>query len=252
MGNIAHRIYDLVEEYKKDDKKKSKIMPLVQKYYPGRFDNMTVDEFIKLHNSNPIEEVYYFNVGSYSKITQKEVEKWEEELDIESQSTILMPEIELTDLDELKANLSEEEYNAAVKSMTGKFRPVEKKLQCGYINFLELYHIPSYSNKVSSSMFDVDINQKKMSPAMGRGKYHLEGQQIGEMELWALLARNSKSYITEFRKKTAERDNQVFLNNLLGLGLTITDSKGYNQGGSDMKNRLGKMKDKFRNKFNKI
>lgn len=252
MGNIAHRIYDLVEEYKKDDKKKSKIMPLVQKYYPGRFDNMTVDEFIKLHNSNPIEEVYYFNVGSYSKITQKEVEKWEEELDIESQSTILMPEIELTDLDELKANLSEEEYNAAVKSMAGKFRPVEKKLQCGYINFLELYHIPSYSNKVSSSMFDVDINQKKMSPAMGRGKYHLEGQQIGEMELWALLARNAKSYITEFRKKTSERDNQVFLNNLLGLGLTITDSKGYNQGGSDMKNRLGKMKDKFRNKFNKI
>jgi hypothetical protein len=225
-------------------------MPLVQKYYPGRYDNIDVDEFIKLHNSKPIEEVYYFNVGSYSSITQEDIEKWEEELGVESQSTILMPESELTDLDELKENLSPEEYKAVLKGMEGKFKPVDKKLQCGYINLLELYHIPSYSNKVSSSMFDVDISPKKMSPAMRRGAYHLQGQQIGEMELWALLSRNAKSFITESRKSTASKENQIFLNNLLGLGLTITDNKGYNQGGSDMKNRIDKMKHKFRNKFN--
>lgn len=250
LGNIAHRISDLVDEYKNDENKKSKIMPLVQKYYPGRYDNMDVDEFIKLHNSKPIEEVYYFNVGSYSSITQEDIEKWEEELGVESQSTILMPESELTDLDELKENLSPEEYKAVLKGMEGKFKPVDKKLQCGYINLLELYHIPSYSNKVSSSMFDVDISPKKMSPAMRRGAYHLQGQQIGEMELWALLSRNAKSFITESRKSTASKENQIFLNNLLGLGLTITDNKGYNQGGSDMKNRIDKMKHKFRNKFN--
>lgn len=41
------------------------------------------------------------------------------------------------------------------------------------------------------------------------------------------------------------------MNNLLGLGLTVTDSKGYNQGGSDIKSRLEKMKAKFRIKNNK-
>lgn len=41
------------------------------------------------------------------------------------------------------------------------------------------------------------------------------------------------------------------MNNLLGLGLTVTDSKGYAQGGSDVKNRLEKMKAKFRIKNNK-
>lgn len=41
------------------------------------------------------------------------------------------------------------------------------------------------------------------------------------MELSVLLARNAKQFIHGARKDTAQEDNQLFLNNLLGLGLTV-------------------------------
>ena len=66
------------------------------------------------------------------------------------------------------------------------------------------------------------------------------------MELSVLLSRNAKQFIEGVRNSTAKEDNQLFLNNLLGLGLTVTDSKGYNQGGSNLKEQLEKMKTKFR------
>ena len=100
-------------------------------------------------------------------------------------------------------------------------------------------------------MFGVDINEYKDSPIMGRGKYRTTGQKIGEMELSAYLARGAKEFIESARGDTAQEDNQIFLNNLLGLGLTVTDSKGYNQGGSNLKGRLGDMKVKFRLKNQK-
>lgn len=71
------------------------------------------------------------------------------------------------------------------------------------------------------------------------------------MELAVLLSRNADKFIRNSRQSTAKEDNQMFLNNLLGLGLTVTDSKGYNQGGSDLKNQLERMKTKFRLKNNK-
>lgn len=71
------------------------------------------------------------------------------------------------------------------------------------------------------------------------------------MELAVLLSRNAKTFIKESREDSAREDNQMFLNNLLGLGLTVTDSKGYNQGGSNLKEQLEKMKTKFRIKNNR-
>lgn len=221
-------------------------MPLINKYYPGRYDKMDVEDFIKLHNSKPIEEVYYFNVGCYSDYTPEVVEKMMDELGVESQSQILMPETLLTDFDELRENLSEEEYKAAIEKMTGKFIPVDKKLQCGYLTLEELYHIPSYSNKVTTSLYGVDVNYRRNEPILGKGRYRETGQKIGEMELSVLLSRNAKQYIEAARKDSAKQDNQEFLNNLLGLGLTVVDESGYNQGGSSLKADLNKMKTKFR------
>lgn len=71
------------------------------------------------------------------------------------------------------------------------------------------------------------------------------------MELTAYLARNAKDFIESARGDTSREDNQTFLNNLLGLGLTVTDTKGYNQGGSSLKDRLGEMKVKFKLKNQK-
>lgn len=61
-----------------------------------------------------------------------------------------------------------------------------------------------------------------------------------------MLSRNAKQYIEAARKDSAKQDNQEFLNNLLGLGLTVVDESGYNQGGSSLKADLNKMKTKFR------
>lgn len=213
LGNIAHKIYDLVEEYKKTKTGQKKIMPMLAKYYPGRYDNMEVEEFIKLHDKSKMEDVYYFNVGCFTtKFTPELVDKWLEDLGLESQSQILMPETELTDLGELKQNLSEEEYNEIVKNMSGKFIPVKKNLQCGYMTLEQLYHIPSYSNKVTTSLYGVDVNPRRDEPIMGRGKYRLTGQKIGEMELSVLLSRNARQFLQKAREDTAREDNQIFLN----------------------------------------
>lgn len=246
LGIIAHKLHDMVDQLKKTKTGQKKILPLLSKYYNGRYDNMTTEEFIKLHESKPIEEVYYFNVGCFSDFTPEKIENWMSELGVDTKSNILMPETELTDLDELKENLSESEFNDVVKNMEGKFISVDKPLMVGYMTLERLYHIPSYSNKVTSSLFGVDINPKRDQPILGRGKYRETGQVIGEMELAVLLSRNAKEFIKEIRKDTAREDNQMFLNNLLGLGLTVTDSKGYNQGGSNLKEQLEKMKTKFR------
>lgn len=250
LGLIAYRIHDLVDEYKRTKTGQKKIKPMLEKYYPGRFDAMSVDEILNLHNTKPVEEVYYFNVGCFSKFTPELVNQWADELGVTSQSKILMPETELTDLDELKENLEPEEYDKIVKDMTGKFIPVDKPLMCGYMCLEELYHIPSYSNKVTTSLYGVDVNPRRDEPIMGRGRYRVTGQKIGEMELAVLLSRNAKQFIENARKDTAKEDNQMFLNNLLGLGLTVVDEKGYNQGGSSLKKDLEALKIKFRRKNN--
>ena len=168
LGNCVHRIYDLVEEWKRTKTGQKKIKPLIEKYYPGRYTDLTVDEFIDLHNSKPIEEVYYLEVGCFSDFTPEIVEKWMDELGVESQSEILMPESEVADLGELKEVLSPEEYEKVRSGMTGKFVPVQKKLQCGWMTLEELYHIPSYSNKVTTSMYGVDVSSKRDEPILGK------------------------------------------------------------------------------------
>ena len=89
-----------------------------------------------------------------------------------------MPSNTIADLDELKANLPQDEYEEVVKNMAGKYTEVDKPLSVGYMTMEELYHIPMYSNKVTSSMFGVDINEFKDTPIMGRGAYRKTGQKI--------------------------------------------------------------------------
>jgi hypothetical protein len=135
--------------------------------------------------------------------------------------------------------------------MKGKYTEVKKPLSVGYVTLLQLYHIPIYSNKSTSSMFGDDVNEHKDSPIMGRGGYREKGQVIEEMALSAYLSRGAKEFIDSSREGISRQENQNFLNNLLGLGLTVVDEKGYKQGGSSLKERLGDMKVKFRIKNQK-
>lgn len=66
------------------------------------------------------------------------------------------------------------------------------------------------------------------------------------MELSALLAKNNKSFIEHTRKGRAQEENQLFLNNLLALGMTVTSDTGYNIGGSSLKSEIDRLKNKFK------
>lgn len=175
LGNCAVKIHDLVEDYKKTATGRKKIIPLLKKCYPGRYDNMDVEDFIELHNNSKLEDVYCFNVGCFSKYTPEKIQKLMDDLGVKMQSDVYMPETDLTDLEELKSVLSPEEYQETVSKMEGRFKKVEKPLMAGYVTIEQLYHIPSYSNKVTS---DLVTNGKKTEPISGRGRYRSEGQKI--------------------------------------------------------------------------
>ena len=68
---------------------------------------MTPDEFINFHNTQPFEEVYHFNVGCFSDFTPEKIQSWMDELGVTTQYDVMMPESELTDLEELKKVLDE-------------------------------------------------------------------------------------------------------------------------------------------------
>ena len=248
LGNVAVKIHDLVEQYKKTATGKKKIMPLVNKYYPGRYKDLDVEEFLKIHNNKPLEEVYYFNVGCYSNYTPEKIQKMMEELGVPSSSEVLMPETDLTDLEELKNELDPEEYNKVVEGMKGKFKKVGKPLMAGYINIEQLYHIPSYSNKVTSDMI---TNTRNAVPIAPRGAIRSTGQVIGELELSALISRGATKFIKSYRKDSEKEQNQRFIDNLLSLGLMIVDQNGYAQGGSALKSRVEEMKRKYGQKSGK-
>lgn len=242
LGNVAVKIHDLVDQYKKTATGRKKIMPMMKKYYPGRYDDLDVEDFIKMHDNKPKEEVYYFNVGCFSNYTPEKVQKMMDELGVASSSEVLMPETDMTDLDELKEVLSPEEYEKVVKEKTGKFTKVARPLMAGNVYMEQLYHIPSYSNKVTS---DLTINMRSAAPIAPRGALRDEGQKLGELELNSLLSRNATKFIKNYRKANEVEQNQNFVNNLLSLGLMIVDNKGYTQGGSSLKSRMEEMKRKY-------
>jgi DNA-directed RNA polymerase beta subunit len=242
LGNVAVKIHDLVDQYKKTQTGRKKIMPMMKKYYPGRYDDMEVEDFINLHNNKPMEEVYYFNVGCFSSYTPEKVQKMMDELGVKSSSEVLMPETDVTDLEELKRELPPEEYEKVVKEMEGKFRKVDKPLMAGYVTMLELYHIPSYSNKVTSDMI---TNTRNAQPIAPRGAIRSTGQKIGELELSALISRGAFKYIRSYRAASEKEQNQRFIDNLLSLGLMIVDQNGYAVGGSALKTRVEEMKRKY-------
>lgn len=243
LGNIAKKLHSMVEELKLTSSGKKKIMPLISKYYK-RYKGMDVDEFLEKHNTLPMEEVYHFNVGCFSSYTPQQIESWSEELGISTQTDVYMPESDLVDLNELKENLEPKEYEEYVKSIQGKMTKVEKPLMAGMMTLERLYHMPSYTNKVTSDM----VSDPKKMTISGRGDYRGEGQVINYMELYALLARNATGYLRDLRKDTNKEVTQRFLDNLLGLGLMVVDEKGYQQGGSSVKSKLTELKYKFRSK----
>jgi hypothetical protein len=66
------------------------------------------------------------------------------------------------------------------------------------------------------------------------------------MELTVLQSRGATKFIESSRKNSAKVDSQLFLNNLLGLGMTVVDDEGYRMGGSNLKEQMLRMKNKYK------
>lgn len=66
------------------------------------------------------------------------------------------------------------------------------------------------------------------------------------MELASLQSRGAGKFIEASRQDSAKVDSQLFLNNLLGLGMTIVDDEGYRMGGSSLKEQMVKYRDKYK------
>lgn len=66
------------------------------------------------------------------------------------------------------------------------------------------------------------------------------------MELAVLQSRGATKFIEATRSDSARVDSQLFLNNLLGLGMTIVDDEGYRMGGSNLKDQMIRMKNKYK------
>lgn len=128
LSNIAIKLHENVESMKNGHM--DEIMPMINKYYGAKFSKMSVQDFIKLHNERGMD-IYSFDVGCFSHFTPELIQKWGEELGVSTMADVEMPEKELVDLDELKKELSEDEYNEYVKSIEGKFTKVGKPLMSG-------------------------------------------------------------------------------------------------------------------------
>lgn len=179
MGNIAIKLHDNVQEMRKTVRGRKQIMPMINKYYENRYENLSVDEFLDLVDKNPIEDVFSFKVGCFSKYSPSIIKEWMNELGVSTQSKVLMPRSELTDLEALKEAMTDDEYNEFVKSIENEYVEVEQPLMSGMMTMEKLYHMPKYSNKVTTDMTDNRYGE----PLMGRGRYRSEGQKVGEMEL---------------------------------------------------------------------
>lgn len=247
LSGCALMIHEKVEELKKTPEGRKQIMPLLEHYYGDRFKGMNVTDFIKLHNNSPMEDLYNFRVGSYSKFTPDTVQKFMDELGVPTEAKIQIPEADVTDWKELESVLTPTELEQAKADMAGKFVTTDKPLSYGYVYLERLYHQPQYSGKVVSDMSDVSSRGRQ--PISGRGLYRKGGgQKLSEMDVWAILARNAKPFLKSAREDQNRELQQRFLDNILGLGLMLTDKKGYGQGGSNLKSNLQALRDKLRNR----
>ena len=138
MGNIAVKLQENVKELRKTVKGRKEIMPMINKYYGNKYKDMSLDDFLAKVDNNPMEEVFSFEVGCFSKYSPKIIKEWMKELGVSTQSKVMMPRTELTDLEALKEEMTEEEYNDFVKSIENEFVEVEQPLMSGMMTMEKL------------------------------------------------------------------------------------------------------------------
>lgn len=161
----------------------------LKEFYRSKFDELSDEDFIKDFKNDP--KFFVMNVGCYSKVSYDQVMEWAARFGIDEVAYVTDP----------------------------KLGPIESPISVGKTYMMKLYHSADFSGKVTSSIVDRD------QPYMGKGLYRDEGQKIGEMEYWMILAHGVQLFIDQHRTDLIQSEYS-FMNELLMAGYTIIDKNG--------------------------
>lgn len=159
------------------------VRELLSTYFGTQYDKYSDDELAKgiTENKNFIN----FKTGSYSDFGRDKVLKMANSLGVTEKEYVTDPNPEIGELDE--PVITGESY------------------------YMRLYHSSDYTAKVTSSIVDND------EPIAGKGWYRAEGQKIGEMESWSLMAHGVDQLL---RPNNLVKEG-TFLNELLLAGYSL-------------------------------
>lgn len=211
-----------------------------QNYYGDRFINMTNEEFADVVKNKGIS-AFSMNVGSFSKISYEQVLQWMEELDISETDYIYVPDVVIDD-NGPESRTAYTPERAAELGIKGKYHEIgfiDNPVVTGRSYMYKLYHAADYTGKCTSSVIN------RADPILGKGLRRDEGQKIGEMESWALMSHGAINFLTH-NNPTIQKDENLFLNELLITGFVITDQMGI-PFGSEYQRNMRKLKQKFEN-----
>lgn len=193
LTRVIHRIHEKVQDYvMKSDIDGAK--KFLKTFYGNKFDDYTELQFRKELTEKGID-MFKLVVGCYFKYSIQTILDWAKKLKIPELTWLVDPEL-------------------------GKF---ERPVQVGYVYMMRLYQSAEYQSKVTAEKHESDMPY--MGKGIYRGKTENDGQRMGEMESWAMMAHNATDFINLNRKNSAD-SQYIFLNEMLLTGYMIQDRNG--------------------------
>jgi hypothetical protein len=166
-------------------------------YYDDEFDQYTDNQFVSMYKQKG-RMMFQMKVGSYFSLGVNQVLKWCKDLGVSELTYVNDPEL----------------------------GPIENPINVGDIYLIRLYHDAEYDGKVTSELVDLKYSgQPRMGKGWYRGNSEKDGQSVGEMESWVLMARGATEFLDQHRNDKLERHYE-FLTSLLVAGYTVDDDKG--------------------------
>lgn len=191
IDRIYYQVSVFVEKGQLDKARK-----FLRTYYDDEFDNMSDREFLSTFQTKG-RTMFKMKVGSYFSLGVNTVLKWCKDLGVSELTYVDDPEL----------------------------GPIENPINVGDIYMIRLYHAAEYDGKVTTEILDNKNRQPYMGKGWYRGKTDKDGQSVGEMETWVLMARGVTEFLEEHRNDQLQR-HYDFLTAMLVAGYTVSDDKG--------------------------
>lgn len=220
MGKCIQEIYNRLPKMLLDESFES-VLAFLHKFYGGKFDSFTKEQLTK-HISDKGIFGFRMDVGCYAKISYDQVISWLNDLNLTDINYIYCPDVCIC---ETKTGLKGYPLESYTKK-DGDTNIIKYELgwcenQCiaGNEYMMKLFHSADYSAKMTSSIMDTK------EPVMGYGRWRLDGQSIGEMEMWSLMEYGTEKFV-QAKADRMLTSQYVFLNELLLSGYTMVNNEG--------------------------